>query len=282
MINADLQSIGQPEPFMVRVFGTMNSPQVFAAFLVVGLLVCFRSQSKLRFLAAPFGFASLILTMSRSGWIALVAGTVYLCFYLTTRQRMQLIGVIVALGVLSVAAMQNSAVNDMLTKRLQSFSDTKNDDSLGARIQDYGTLFHMMGEAPFGAGIGSDAASNTGESGSSGANGGIASRDSTIMSVLLAMGWLGTLTFVIGIGLISVDVFLGGSLADPELLPARAILLALFAEVPLNNISAGPVAFLVWSAIGFCLAQRETVDEQSQQAMVRMRRNPPDRAAVPS
>jgi hypothetical protein len=273
MINSDLQSIGQPEAWQVRVFGTMNAPQVFAAFMVVGLLIAFRSENKIRFLAIPVGLAALILTMSRSGWIALIAGTIYLCFYLTTKQRVQLLGAIVACGVLVGAAMQNSELSDMMGKRFQSFSDTKNDDSMSARIADYGTLVHLMSEEPFGAGIGSDAASNPGDSSAPTANGGIAARDSTIMTVLLSMGWLGSLTFFVGILLISADIFLAGKQADPALVSARAILFALIAEAPLNNICAGPVAFLVWCAIGFCLAQRETVDEKSQQAVSRLRRN---------
>jgi hypothetical protein len=278
MLNADLQSIGQPEPFGVRVFGTMNSPQVFASFLVVGLLIAFRSQSKLRFFAAPAGFAALVLTMSRSGWLALVAGTIYLCFYLTNRQRLQLAAVVIICGILVGVSMQNSTVGDMVTKRSQSFSDTKNDDSLGTRLQDYGTLMHMMSEEPFGAGIGSDAESTPGDSAN--ATSGIATRDSTISTILLSMGWLGSVAFVVGLLFIAADVFLSGKQADPALITARAILVALIAEAPLNNISAGPVAFCVWCAIGFCLAQREVVDEQSQHAIARMRRSFRSRQAV--
>ncbi len=280
MINSDLQSIGLPEPYSVRVFGTMNSPQVFASFLVVGLLICFRSQSKLRFLAAPFGLAALILTMSRSGWLALAAGTLYLFFYLSNRQRIQLAGVGIVCAVAVGAAMQNSTVSDMVTKRFASFTDTKNDDSLGARIADYGTLLHLMSEEPFGAGIGSDVANSTGDSSTSGANGGIASRDSTITTVLLSMGWLGSLTFVVGVLMIAGDIFLAGKQADPNLTAARAVFLAMLAEAPLNNISAGPTAFVVWCAIGFCLAQRETVEEQTEQAVARMRRGVRNRAAT--
>ena len=268
MMNSDLVSIGQPEAWQVRVFGTMNAPQVFAAFLVVGILISLRSQSKFRFLSLPVGIAALILTMARSGWVALVVGVLYLCVYLTTRQRIQLLAVVIACGVLAGAAMQNSQVSEILTKRFQSFSDAKNDDSLSDRLQDYGTLVHLMSEEPFGSGIGSDAGGSTGDASASTSAGGIASRDSTIMTVMLSMGWLGTLTFVIGIGLIAMDMLIGDSRSDPALLPARAAFIALVAEAPLNNIAAGPVAFLVWCTIGFCLAQRQTVDEESQQSLL--------------
>ena len=280
MLNADLNSIGQPEPWQVRVFGTMNAPQVFAAFLVVGLLISFRSPSKLRFLSLPVGLAALILTMARSGWVALFVGVIYLCFYLTTRQRIQLFGAVILCGVLGGVAMQNSEISELLSKRFQSFSDAKNDDSLSARLQDYGTLVHMMSEEPFGAGIASDSASNPGDSSAATANGGIASRDSTIMTVLLAMGWLGSFAFIVGVLIIASDVFLGGVKADPALLAARAIFIALLAEAPLNNISSGPVAFLVWCVIGFCLAQREMVDEESQQSTVQARGRLRSRQAV--
>ena len=282
MLNSDLVSIGQPEAWQVRVFGTMNAPQVFAAFMVAGLLISFRSQSWLRFFSLPIGIAALILTMARSGWVALAVGVVYLCFYLTTRQRIQLFGLIIACGVLAGAAMQNSQISELLSKRFQSFSDAKNDDSMSARLQDYTTLMHLMSEEPFGSGIGSDQASSSGDSSASTANGGIASRDSTITTVLLAMGWLGSLAFLVGVALIAMDMLLGGQRSDPALLAARAIFVALLAEAPLNNISAGPVAFLVWCAIGFCLAQRETVDEQSQQSVARTRGTLRGRAAIAS
>ena len=39
MINADLKSIGAPLPFLVRVFGTLNTPGPYAAFLLAGILM---------------------------------------------------------------------------------------------------------------------------------------------------------------------------------------------------------------------------------------------------
>jgi len=282
MLNADLESIGLPEPMLVRVFGTMNAPQVFAAFMMCGVILAFRSQTRLRFLAGPIGFAALVLTMARSSWLALVAGLIYLCFYLTNKQRLQLMGAILLCGALGVAAMQNSGISEVVNKRVQSLSSGKGDDSVSTRIADYGTLWHMMANEPFGLGLGDDAAGANSEGAASTSNGGIASRDSTITTVLLSMGWIGSAAFAVGTLFLCFDIFVGvGRGPDESLLtPLRAILIGLICEVPLNNISAGPVAFLVWCCIGFCLAQKEVASASIAGSTRRIRHGLPRSVAA--
>src|SRR5262249_43427093 len=91
MVQSDLQSIGLPEPFQVRVFSTLNSPQVFAAFCAAGLLIALRSSLKIRYLAIPVGFISLILSLSRTAWMGLSAGIIYLFCMMGNRQRVRIV-----------------------------------------------------------------------------------------------------------------------------------------------------------------------------------------------
>ena len=83
----NMDSIGNPEPKEVRVFSTMNGPQILASFLAVGLIIAFSSRHRIRWVAIPLGLLCLVLSLARSGWVAVVAGTLYLLWHLPHRQR---------------------------------------------------------------------------------------------------------------------------------------------------------------------------------------------------
>ena len=130
-------------PPKVRVFSTMNGPQILAAFLVVGLLVAFNSRQ------GSFCFHSpgpVVLDAFTSAFCvgSMAAGSLYLLFKLPHRQRMHL----VVAAILSVAALgsalQNQDLQQVISRRFDTLSDVKDDTSFRDRIDGYKSIFNGL------------------------------------------------------------------------------------------------------------------------------------------
>ena len=251
MIQSDLQSIGLPEPFQVRVFSTMNSPQVFAAFCAAGLLIALRSHSRIRYLAVPVGFIALVLSLSRTAWIGLAVGVVYLFCKITNKQRVRIVAVAGCSLVISLAALQVPEVNTIVMARFNSLADPQHDDSYQARAHDYDLLIQSMIEDPFGQGLSADA-NTTDQSSKAGA---VSRQDSSITASLFSLGILGAAIFALGLMLVGFGIFTEPGTATS--IGARATLLSIAVEAPFNNVVSGPVGFLLWCCVGLCIAECE-------------------------
>ncbi len=255
MENSGLTSIGLPQPMQVRLFSTMNTPQPFADYLIVGILLSFVSKRWLRFLIIPLALVSLGLTMSRSGWMAAVVGLIFLSLVSTARQRMQLaVGVFVCIVGLA-AATQIPEISDILSRRLQSLSNLQTDGSYNDRVASQNQAINLFQSSPFGIGLGADARSK-GEGPSFGVPQptGVALGDNGIEEIMLTFGWFGSAVFIFGLGGAVILCF--QSVKSAELVPMKAILAALLLQIPILGIFPGASGFLLWSSIGLCTAWR--------------------------
>lgn len=259
MIQSDLQSIGLPEPFQVRVFSTMNSPQVFAAYCAAGLLIALRSHLKIRYLAVPAGFISLVLSLSRTAWMGFAAGIIYLFFLITNRQRVRIIAVAGCCLIAALAALQVPEVNSIVSARFNSLSDPQHDTSYEARVHDYNTVIQTMIDNPFGHGLSADA----GSADQSAPAGAVSQQDSSITASLFSLGLLGSTIFVLGLLLLGFGIFSKHGRSS-ALTGARAILLALALEAPFNNVISGPVGFLLWCCIGLCISECDVLSTPAE------------------
>lgn len=248
-----MDSIGKPEPTEVRVFSTMNGPQILASFLATGLIVAFNSQHKIRWVAIPVGLLCLVLSLARSGWVAMVAGTIYLLFTLSHRQRFRLVVAALLAAVAMLVALQNPDLQQVMSQRFDSFSDVKNDTSFMDRVDAYKGLFDGLMINPFGLGMGATPAvaedkvtlhrSWNQDLG-----------DSTIAMVFTTMGVAGTLVLISALLLLARKVFLEASVNAVYTNTVRAILIGLIAEAALDGVVSGPTGFLTWASVGFGLA----------------------------
>lgn len=250
MIQSDLQSIGLPEPFQVRVFSTLNSPQVFAAFCAAGLLIALRSHSKIRYIAIPVGFISLILSLSRTAWMGLSVGIIYLFCMISNRQRVRIVLAAGCCFIVSLAALQVPEVESIVKMRFNSLTDPQHDSSYEARVHDYNTVVQTMIDNPFGNGLSADASSGD----QSGPAEAVVQQDSSITAALFSLGILGTVIFTLGLLLLGFGIF-GRRDSSSALTGARAMLLSLAVEAPFNNVISGPVGFLLWCCVGLCIAE---------------------------
>lgn len=249
---AELVSFGAPLPMEVRVFSTMNAPQVLGAYLLVGIFIAYGSSYRIKFVSVFAGLASLLLSMSRSSWVAFLAGALFLAFRLPTRERKKIfvIGAI-CMGTILIG-MQVPSLNETLSDRFRSLTDS-NDNSAYDRTKTYSAVFQSIASSPFGLGLGVEGDEKGSESISD------AEHDSSLVNLLLSFGVIGSIVFCSGLFGASYRIILASNsnLVIP-LTAIQASLFALIAEAAFNNILTGPIAFLTWCIVGLGYAAMET------------------------
>jgi putative inorganic carbon (HCO3(-)) transporter len=162
VINSGLVSIGKPEPFSLRVFGTMNAPAVFADFLVLTILLNLhrlRIRKVWLFLPVLLCSAGLALTLVRTAWLELALGfLVYLIF--SPRRATPIVAAGLTAAVTLCLAWNlslvtgNAASNTLLVDRIMTLNDVNSDVSASARLQEStGALRASLAE-PLGQGLG--------------------------------------------------------------------------------------------------------------------------------
>ncbi len=243
MENSNLNSIGKPIAFQVRVFGTLNQPQALGAFLVMGLFFTFQSKSRVKFVSIPMALLTLILTASRSAWIGFIIGLLYLFLHFKNKQRLQIVAFALA-GVLLVFVAFQTDVKQTVFARVQSLSDPGHDYSFLSRYDGYGELLPDTLDAPYGAGIGFDdpIVSKNGK--------GMGSGDSAIIALLFSLGYPGSAAYVIGLLMLSPGIFRSTKSSSLQVLKASSW--ALLFESVLTNTLQGPGGFFVWMALTLC------------------------------
>ena len=268
-LNSILNTVGNPVATEVRVFSTMNAPQILASFFSVSLLIAFSSRRKIRFISIPLALLCLLLTLARSGWVAMVAGTIYLLFTLPRRQQVQMVLAGVMAVLLLILAMQNQDLQNVISERFQTMTNVKNDVSFGDRMAGYKSVFASFLNNPFGRGMGVTPAITEDASGELGFVHGAESfalQDSTVASVLVTLGLAGALVWVAALFPLGRRLFWMPSVHVASTRTLRAILVALLAETILNAVFSGPTGFLTWSSVGLCLAL-STAREEPQAAI---------------
>jgi hypothetical protein len=268
MENSGLNSIGAAEPMQVRVFSTMNSPQPLADFLIAGVLLSIASSRRIRFLIMPLGLLVIALTNSRSSWVCGLLGIVIMSLSFTPRQRVQMVVLLLVCVALVGVAFQVPEVNDMLTHRMESFSNLRQDGSVNDRVASQQQAIAAFQSSPFGLGLGSDAHSKN-----DGPSYGVPPQtieigDNGIEQVLLSFGWCGSIIFFIGFGG-AVFACLRAS-RDAELLALKALLIGMVFEIPVMGVFPGASGFLIWSAIGFCSSWKGSQPESPDRSSVAM------------
>lgn len=252
MENSTLNSIGVPEPMQVRVFSTMNTPQPLADFLICGVFLGMISKQRIRFLVIPLGLLVTTLTMSRSSWICGVIGIIVMSLSFTSRQRIQLVILLLLCGAALGVAFQVPEANQLLTRRFESFSNLHEDASVNDRVASQREAIAAFESSPFGLGMGAGSHIKN-----DGPSYGIPPQqieigDNGIEEILLSFGWCGSIIFIIGFG---GAVFSSlRSSRDGELLSLKALLIGMVFQIPVMGVFPGASGFLIWSAIGLCSA----------------------------
>jgi len=162
--NSGLVSTGQPVPFGLRAFGTLNAYAAFAHFLSFTLVI---NLPRLRLgrplvavLFVPCAIA-LILTLDRTAWLSFSAGTLlYVVFSPQRRNALVAIGsaalfcAVIATGLIFTIKGASDAVSD-IQQRFSTLGNLSDDYSLQSRELQTDEAYHQGFEEPLGQGLGS-------------------------------------------------------------------------------------------------------------------------------
>ncbi|MBP0439621.1 O-antigen ligase family protein [Tianweitania sediminis] len=236
---ATILSAGQPVPYGVRSFSTLNGPASYATFTATGLLLIFICRFRLLpiLLASP-ALIGLMLSQYRTAWIALAAGVLFcLLFRRTSLRAIFMIGAVVALGLLALTI---SPFSEVITERLATLGQGSNDGSAQERLQQYVTLWALPDSSVIGSGF------STVDVGTAGSM----AVDGMIIACWQAMG--------IPVGILCLFSFVWAicaavaPTARTDTIGAVAVgafaIGALF-QLPLAILGSGELGFLFWSLI---------------------------------
>lgn len=242
--NQETEVFGYPEPFEIRVFSTMNSPQPFAYVMATGLLLLFSTRGILRFFAAGTGYLSLLLSLARSAWMGWIVSLLLLVPAFKPRLQMRLILTLLIMALLVIPLAITEPFSEVISGRMESLFAVQQDESYSARSEGYSQLLGLAVTEFVGKGLGGVFSSNP-----------LGGNDSGVLTLLFLLGWVGTLPYVAGLVLMLLRIaqpIEGG--IDPFVATSRAIVLGAFVQIGLNNVMLGVFGMVLWSFLGILLA----------------------------
>lgn len=250
MVGSQMGSQGEPVPYGVRVFSTMNSSGPFAFAMMGALVFVLAAPQKIRWVAGAMGFISFALCLVRSTWGGWVIALAIQLVQSSNRVRVRIIVSGLVLAGMCVPLLTVGPVADRLGARLQSITNLKDDRSYDDRNKFYATFAQTAFTDVAGEGMGATGAS-TKLSSDSGELGKYGSFDSGVMNVPFVLGWPGTLLYLAGLVLLlgrtlraafrlRKDKFVGACLS---------LCLSVFAMLVFTNSLIGTGGLLLFTAI---------------------------------
>lgn len=242
-------SMGEPLPFRMRTFGTLNATGVLAFVCAVYLIMGLSWRYYL--LVALPTFAALATTLVRAAWIITILGIVLVLVLQGGRDRIRMFAKMGALvGILVVAGTPLLSRFDDLQKRFDSMRNVSGDGSYRDRHALMEAAVGAIMATPEGAGIGSVGR------GARLTKNGIGGVDNGFIAMTYVLGWAGVAAYLGVFLLITLQVLFQG---DPsERAPVGALSLALLASNVFGMSFVDLGGIICWTALamGF-LGRRE-------------------------
>jgi hypothetical protein len=246
MTQSGLLTIGFPEPYLVRVFSTLNTPTPLGEMMVAGLLLLAADIKPAGLIAGVAGCLSLLLCQSRASWLGMVAGLIVLLCSLSWFPAGKILLLIALLAGALVPVLTFGPFASTVRSRFESLTNLQHDVSRIDRMKGYEKLLNVALHEPFGKGIGAMDIEFGGEGGDEGGP-----HDSGILEILLSLGWFGAATYFTGLGLLlyssvrNVRTLSGAN--DRFAVASNAIFVALIAQIALVSVMIGVIGAILWS-----------------------------------
>jgi O-Antigen ligase len=232
---------GQPFPQKIRVWSIMHGPGVFAAVMAACLILTAANLNLVTAPASVVGYLALLLTVVRSAWIAWAVGffTVFLRLTPKAQGRILLSGLIIGALLIPLSGMEQ--FSDLISRRLQSFSSLESDGSGQERLAVYERAVSFVTTNFVGTGLGGDHSQFAFDSG--------------ILDILVNLGWIGAVPYLFGMFLILQRILvLNIPRTDSFAISARAVTLAILAQLPFGSSMVGLPGLLLWSFFALSMA----------------------------
>ncbi len=249
-----MASNGQPVPYQVRVFSTMNSPGPFSLIMMSGLLLLVSGGGLLRWLALGPGLISFLLSLVRAAWGGWALGMIFIAARVTGRLKARLIAISIMLGVVVLPLLYIGPVADQISKRMQSLQSVDHDNSANVRMDMYVTSAATCFLNVPGMGLGSTGTASKLQN-ADGKLGELANFDSGLMNVPFVLGWPGTLLYVGGMLSLLMRVLRNPAVGKDLFLSAcLGIAVGAFGQMIFINTLIGVQGMVFWCFLGVCLA----------------------------
>jgi O-Antigen ligase len=248
MQGVDQGPFGLPEPFMIRVFSTMNSNGPFSCWIMVLIILSFGFTSWLMPVARFAGLLALAFTTVRTSWGGLAIAMLILAVSSGRKVIRYAIAVVLAsLVVVSVVALVPK-INEVISQRIATFNDLQQDGSLLEREDEASRMQTLIADNPLGVGIGAlgrgTIAAGSGQILFDGAI------DDGVLEIFGSLGWL--------VGFIYCAALMGIALQCARRARQFAFQqkvcfaagVACLAALPLTNIVTGVTGTLMWMMFG--------------------------------
>lgn len=248
MVAANVSSIGMPVPFGFRAFGTMNSPGPYAVVLMVGMLFLFGTARRGMVLSLTLALIALLLTRTRSGWVALTLGLFVIQFMGPLRRATRNWFFILLMSVVAVPVLSLDVFRDSISRRLLSFTSLEDDNSVRQRVVLSNLAIQQIGRRAEGEGLGS-----TGGAVKVSVDvGRLASIDNGFLEIFYVLGWPGGCMVMMGLlGQLLTLARFRDSRQDAFANAARAVFWAFMAVLLIGDIFSGATGAMFWGAYGF-------------------------------
>ncbi len=238
LINSGLiESHGRGEPMDLRVWSTLNSAESFAGIMAPGLLLLFNNSSALTLPASVVGYVSFLLSLVRTGWLGWGIGFFSLMTNLQPKMQLRLILTVMIMMALTIPLINNDAFSETINQRLTTLTDMENDASAIGRQEIYISLLSAALVSFVGKGLGGD------------------TFDSAILSMLINLGWIGTLPYISGLMILIVQFM---KISDPTAksvaIGYRAAIISVLVRLPFNSSTQGTSGMILWGFLAMGLA----------------------------
>jgi hypothetical protein len=242
-----MDSIGQPAPFALRVFSTMNSPGSLGAVLSAGILVAFKRPLPVAVPLVTLMLLGIALAQYRTIWAATLLGAVLLAF--TRPGVFRPANVLAALAVvvgLSATALVPQ-IRETITQRVSTMTNLRADQSGEERLNQYRALTRDEGLI-VGEGLGQI---------------GVARRlsgmhrvilDSALIEIWRGLGVIAGTAYLGAMVYLVVTLFQRGTDVAQHLHFDRAVVIAAWAQLPMGSVHTGENGFFAWLFLGLGLA----------------------------
>lgn len=261
LTNVNTLTFGSPEPFQLRAFSTMNAPVIYGLTAMGILLVSLVAKSRLKLLVVASGFIALMFSFIRSAWIGFVAGAIYLLIKMNMKERIRILGMLGASLLVSWSVLLVPGAKQPVVDKLQTMANPSDDSSFNARIEGYMSAFRTLVDEPFGEGVASpDIDHQVHEDDDA-----IGPHDSMILELLYSLGWFGTFAYLTALGVVISRAVTHKSTDRPFENSMKAIVVALFAQCPLNDIVYGEVGWVLWTACAIQMAAIAYAEDRQEE-----------------
>ena len=251
MINADLKSIGAPLPFLVRVFGTLNTPGPFAAFLLAGILMMLTGKGFVRFPGIAAALVALLLTRTRAAWVAFMIGLVIQQLSQPVIRLPRRLLTLTIVAVLAAPLTQIPEFRSTILNRMTTLKSISSDNSFVKRVAFSEAAAEGIVEAAAGNGLGTTGGAIKLTNG----HVGVRNLDNGFLELFYLYGWPGGTMFLLGIAALLYQSFrFAEARRDPFAGAVRASGIGLIAILPIGDVFSGSTGAMLWAMMGLSIA----------------------------